>query len=279
VTTNTVANIPMRRPILGFSRHLQVESAGASWYSGLELSVTKRFSRGLQFLASYTWSKSLDSDGVAVDTTSQAGGNIGNQNDPRQRYGPSSFHRPHRFVFSYVYELPVPPNLGALTGRLLSGWAVTGVTTIQSGRNLTITGTNSNNIFGITTDRAQLAAGCTHDQLVTSGPAHEKLNSYFNATCFTGWPIIGNDGIGTDFGNSGTGIVSGPDQRNFDIGILKRTQLTESTNLEFRAELFNAFNTPQFADPITDRTSATFGTITSTKVSPRIVQLALKLNF
>jgi len=88
--------------------------------------------------------------------------------------------------------------------------------------------------------------------------------------------------MGTDFGNSGVGIVDGPDQRNFDIAPIKKTSvgwLGENSNLEFRTELFNAFNTSQFANPFTDASSSSFGQIQSTSVSSRIIQLALKLNF
>src|SRR5581483_4752110 len=143
VTTNTVANIPSRVPFQGWTSGLmQVQSKGSMWYNGLEASVTKGFSKGLQFLASYTWSKTLDTDGANVESNSSAGTVIGNQNDDRQRYGPSSFSRPHRFVVSYIYELPW---LKAATGWrriLLGNWAVAGVTTFQAGHPLTLTGTN-----------------------------------------------------------------------------------------------------------------------------------------
>jgi hypothetical protein len=96
------------------------------------------------------------------------------------------------------------------------------------------------------------------------------------------WPVVGNDGIATTFGNSGVGIVKGPGQSNFDMSILKRTpvrKLGEGANVEFRAEFFNAFNHPQFSNPSTDVGSSTFGVISSTSVNPRIIQLALKLSF
>jgi len=94
--------------------------------------------------------------------------------------------------------------------------------------------------------------------------------------------VIGADGIGTGFGNSGVGIVRGPAERNIDIAIIKSTTIawpTEIANIEFRTEMFNAFNTPQFANPDNNFSSPTFGRISSTAVNPRIVQFALKLNF
>ncbi|MCI0389203.1 MAG: TonB-dependent receptor [Acidobacteria bacterium] len=280
VTTNTVANIPLRARYQGWVRQEfnEVETAGQSWYNGLAVSVTKRLNRGLQFLASYTWSKTLDTDATAAAGagTTQVSGN---QNESRAHYGPSAFNRAHRFVLSYVYQLPGPQSRRSLTGRLLGGWAMAGVAVFQSGQNLSIGGTNSNNVFGITADRAQLAPGCTHADLVTAGSVDSKLSTYYKATCFTVWPVIGADGRGTDFGNSGPGIVRGPDQRNFDLSIIKRTRVTEKSDIEFRVEFFNAFNTPQFANPNSVFGSASFGAISATAVNPRLIQLALKLNF
>jgi hypothetical protein len=122
--------------------------------------------------------------------------------------------------------------------------------------------------------------GCT--RYGTSGSVANRLNNYFNTSCFENPAVIGDDGIGTAFGDSGVGIVRGPDQRNFDLAIIKRTRapfLGEAANLEFRAELFNAFNTPQFSNPDNSFSSPTFGQISTTSVNPRIVQFALKFNF
>ncbi len=278
-TTNTLENLFLRRPVLGFDRLLQVESAGSSWYNSLQASLTKRFSDRLQFLASYTFAKSLDSDGAGVDLTSQAAGTPGDQNDPRRRWGPSSTNRPHRFVISYVLELPGLPGRPPLLRTLLGGWSLTGVGTFQTGRNLSIRGNNGNNAFGVTDDLVQLSPGCNHGMLETSGPVHNRLGSYFNTNCFVPWPVIGADGMATDFGNSGTGIVRGPDQRNLDLALIKKIRFNERVGLDVRTELFNVFNTPQFADPDTTFTNPTFGTITSTSVNPRILQFALKLRF
>jgi hypothetical protein len=156
------------------------------------------------------------------------------------------------------------------------------VATIQSGSALTIADTNSTNIFGISEDRAQLTGTCTKGQLVKGGSIESKLNGYFNTSCFTTPPVIGADGIGTAFGDSGTGIVDGPGQANLDIAVSK-TVVFEwphgGSSLEFRAEFFNALNHPQFANPDTNFTSPTFGVISSTSVNPRVGQLALKFAF
>ncbi len=281
---NTLANIPLRVPVTGIPPLAlqEVESAGHSWYNALEVSLTKRTSHGLQFLASYTFSKSLDTDGANINGTS-AGNTVtaGDQNSPGQRRGRSSFDRTNRFVFSAVYELPGVYSNG-LKRALLGAWSVAAVATIQSGDALTILYTNSRNIFGITQDRAQLARGCVYAQIVTTGSLQRRLNDYFNTSCFTTAPVIGADGLGTAFGDSGTGIVDGPGQANIDLSLAKRIPLRllhERTSLEFRAEFFNAFNHPQFADPDTNFSSATFGVISSASVNPRVGQLALKVRF
>jgi hypothetical protein len=287
VTTNTIANITQRKPFLGWSTSdlRAVEAEGETEYDGLETSVTKRYSDGLQFLASYTYSKTIDSDGANTEANGQAGAGIGDQNDDAARRGPASFSRPHRFVTSFIYELPWMKSAQGVSGALLGGWSIAGVATIQSGRPLTFTGTNANNAFGFTSDRAQLAAGCGDDDLVLPGTDRERLNQYFNTSCVgpaIAWPIIGDDGRATGFGNSGVGIVLGPGQRNLDLSLMKRTRIgwpNAGAYAEFRAEFFNAFNTVNFANPNTNVSSAGFGQITGTTVSPRIVQLAIKLSF
>lgn len=283
-TEDTLANIPLRVPVIGIpSTALQeVESAGQSWYNGLEASLTKRLSGGLQFLASYTFSKSLDTDGANINGT--GAGNIltrGDQNSPSQRRGRSSFDRTNRFVFSMVYELPGSYSK-SFARALLGGWSLSAVATVQSGDALTVLYTNSKNVFGIPQDRAQLSYGCTNGQLVTAGSVQRNLNNYFDKACFTAPPVIGADGQGTAFGDSGTGIVDGPGQANLDLSLVKTIPLRwrqEGSSVQFRAELFNAFNHPQFADPDNNFSSATFGVISSTSVNPRVGQLALKLSF
>lgn len=282
-TTDSVANIPLRAPIQGVPTELLnvVESAGNSWYNGLEVSLTKHLSQGIQFLASYTFSKTLDADGANINGTSAVNTDtLGNQNSPSQRWGRADFNRTHRFVFSATYSLPAPEN--GFKRSLFGGWALASVVTVQSGTALTLSYTNATNVFGITGDRVQLTAGCTKSQLVTPGGVDSKLNDYFNSACFTTPSVIGADGIGTAFGDSGTGIVNGPGQANVDLSLSKTigvARLREGSALLFRAEFFNMLNHPQFANPDTQFGSATFGVVSSTAVNARIGQLAIKFSF
>jgi hypothetical protein len=298
-TTNDYSNIGERVPIEGFdpTHSLFIESEGASWYNALGASLSKRLSRGLQFLASYTWLSALETNpGYTVG--SFAGGSlIGDNNNPRANYGFDGFVRPQRLVVSYVYEFPSPASHTSLAGRTLGGWSVAGVTTFQSGQKLTLVDTNNLSAFEPgETDRVQLAPNCNNNNVATSGNVTSRLQNYVNLSCFTLPPFVGNDGLATGFGNSGNGTINGPDQRNFDISIIKKIPITESKSVEFRAEFFNAFNTPSFAaGPLTlnvgtatvnPSTGApifapnpTGAALTSTSIAPRVLQFALKLYF
>lgn len=279
-TTNTVANIPLRVPYEGFSpsNMNDLESAtGFAWYNALEASLSKRFSHGLQFLASYTftrdlanvWASTIGSDGGAV---------IGNNNDPRWDYGPDTFVRPQRFVLSAVYEFPGPSNRHSWLGQTLGGWKLAGVTTVQSGHRLPVQYVASTNVYGIAEDFAEIVPGC---QFATSGSTTHRLNNWINQNCIAPYPVIGDDGVATGFGNSRMGILHGPDQVNTDLSLIKLFPLPhERANIEFRSEFFNAFNHPNFQDPDTTASDAgTFGHITETYGNPRIMQFALKVSF
>lgn len=299
-TENTLANVNDRIPIPGFlpAGATLIESAGNSSYNGLNVSLNKRFSHGLQLLASYTWARSLTAAN-GYSTGPNGATLVGNQNDPRSRYGPDGFIRPQRLITSFVYELPALHTDSNAVKRFTNGWSVSGVVTVQSGQYLTITDGNTTNAFGIngpTSDRPELASGCKPSQVAAKGSVTQRIDGYFNAGCLTAPPVITSDG-GTDFGNLPVGAVRGPAQNNLDLAILKRTPLpwwNEKFTLDFRTEFFNAFNTPQFSNPnlnagsvaqnpSTGATvwapSSSFGQITSTSVNPRIIQFALKLVF
>ena len=271
-TNNTLANIPSRVPVEGLDSSFAntVESRGASWYNALGVSLNKRFSHGLQFLASYTWTSALETDPGYVNGTLDGGALQGNQTN-RSNYGFDSFIRPQRFVVSYVYDLPSPQNHFSPLGRLLSGWSVAGVTTFQSGQRLTISESNELNAFGIIgadQDRAQVS-GCTASQLVTKGSVSSRLNGYFNKAAFVS--------AGTLWGNTGRNILSGPGQQNVDVSLSKMTPFMESRMVEWRMEVFNFLNHPNFANPSGSMTYAAFGNITSTVANARLIQFGLRI--
>jgi hypothetical protein len=294
ITTNTRTNIPFRVPFEGFSPSVaqQIESAGSSWYNALLVSLNKRFSHGLRVQGSYTFARSLSTD--ASSTTGPNGGQaIGDQNNPSQRYGPDSFIRKHRLIVNYTYDLPGPKNNGALLKPVLGGWTLAGVTTVQSGELLTPRLTNPFNVFGITNDRPNVSGSCTPSQYLNSSGS-DHFNNYLNPACFAN-PAVFNpaqDPLATGFGNAGIGIIEGPGQFNWDIGIIKKFAFSwprEGAGMEFRTDFFNAFNHTQFANPSVTfpfgcsasvpGSCGTFGRITDTSVGPRVVQFALKLKF
>ncbi len=282
VTTDTVANIQTRVPYQGFTSSglTDIENAGAGWYNALYANLNKQFRHGLQLQAAYTFSRLLSTD-LSSAAGANGGSTTGDQNSPQQRYGPDSFIRDQRFVVSGVYTLPGPTGK-TLLGETLGGWQVGAVTTFQTGDRLTITGTNANNVFGITSDRGQIAAGCTYPQLLTSGDIENNLNSYFNKSCVGAYPVIGSDNKGTTFGNIGVGTERGPGQKNIDFSLVKNFPMAwpgEHSSLQFRTEFFNVFNWVNFANPSASQTSSAFGHILATSVNPRVVQFALKFRF
>jgi hypothetical protein len=278
-TTNTATNVPLRVPYQGFSPSSfeDIQSTGFAWYNALEATLSKRFSHGLQFLASYTFARDL-----ANVYESTIGGNggivIGDNNNPRFDYGPDSFVRPQRFVLSAVYELPSPVNRHSLLGQTLGGWKVAGVSTVQSGHRLPLLNLDAASVYGTIYDFAEITPGC---QISTSGSVTGRLNNWINQSCILPEPIVGDDGVATGFGNSRMGILHGPDQVNTDLSLIKLFPIHETLNVEFRTEFFNAFNHPNFQDPdlyASDGPGA-FGHITETYGNPRIIQFALKVNF
>lgn len=276
VTTNTVANVALRKPYQGYTADgMRVfDTAGSAWYSALQAMLSRHFASGLQFQASYTWSRML-----STEPGSTAGTNYsfqsGNQLDKNARYGPDPIIRPQRFILTTYYPLPGPRNKYSALGRVLGGWDVSTVMAVQSGQQLTPTLNNPNNAYGISTDRPQVVASCA---LNTGG----AVTSYFSKACFTTPPVIGADNRATAFGNAGTGMITGPGQFNIDLSVAKHFPVrwpNESSDIQFRTEFFNLTNHPNFGNPNLEYTNALFGTISSTISNPRVIQLALRFTF
>jgi hypothetical protein len=284
VMVNTVANASLRVPILGFAPNglTSIESYGFSMYNGLQVTVRRELARGIQFQGAYTYGKALtDVEGVGFNSVFLGGdGNSNSPNERHQRWGPADFDRTHRFVLTYLWEIPHPVGDGFAKRKLLSGWAFSGVTTFQSGLALTITDPTGGSIFGnASSSRAQLCSGFTQAQVATSGSVEDRLARYFNSAALCAPPAIGD---GTGYGDTGRGAFRGPHQANFDSALTKLTKvggLNENASLQFRAEFFNAFNHPQFANPGTSFGSPSFGQIGATSVAPRLIQFGLKYVF
>ena len=301
ITTNTFANANARVPVVGFRAGGLTDGAnvGDSEFESVQAMLRKTFSHGLQFQAAYTFGRNLTD--IAGTAFSGGSGGTATSNDPsnrQQQHGNSDYIRPQRLIISFFYNLHDFHGNSGFTGRALSGWGVSGVTTFQSGQYMTFTDANGGGAYGITTSRAQLCPGMTYNNIFTSGSIESRLNGFFNSSAFANasaatstnaacpFPLAPNsagDPKATMFGNTGRAILMGPGQGNWDLSLSKQTRvggIREDGNLEFRAEAFNAFNHPQFSNPGTAISSpGTFGIITSTSVGPRVLQLALRYVF
>ena len=247
-----------------------MKSNSNSNYNSLQTTLNKRFSHGLQMLLSYTWSHSLDyySGSPVSDITLLPGDMVNEQHN----YGSSDFDRRHRFVASYLYELPGAYHGSSAFGKkALNSWSVSGIVTLQSGTPFSIYGDDS--AFESTV--ADLAPGRTLQSAIKSGSVEDRLNAYFDPTAFVIPAAIKDPG----FGMLGRNIIVGPKQVETDLSIMKLFPVTESQHLEFRTEFFNLFNNVSFANPVNIVSSANFGQIASTTNGPRVIQFALKYNF
>jgi len=265
-----------------FSSIFAQDTIANSAYNSLQASLDKRFGKGLQFTAAYTFSKSFD------QASSFEG--ILNPIDPRISRSLSAFDARHRIVLSYYWELPFRKFTGA-TGKLLNGWAVSGITAFQTGFPIRISTVADNELmysfdFELPGEPAQLAP------FRTMKP-QSNANYYFDPNSFTDNATDDSAppcSAGAQFecfepsllGTLGTAkrtICCGPHLSNTDFAILKTIPITENTHVDFRAEFFNIFNHTQFFNPdgnVSD--GSQFGQITQVR-DPRLVQFAVKLFF
>jgi len=291
-------------PLCGLNNINQVNSGSNSNYHALWATVTKHLSRGLEFLGSYTYSKSLDYNSLSSNESLI----IQNAYNPRDDYGPSEFDARHRFVLSGFYELPFKAN------RLVSGWQFGLVNQVQSGNPLNPTlaiGPGPGISLTVRPDLLQHVNGTGNPSQYFSNAV---LCQHFNGALQGGKPTIpdcaatagASLAIPCTFsdvptkangnvypviagscrpGNLGRDAIVGPGFLNTDFSVTKNTKLTERFSLEFRTEMFDIFNHPNFGNPILNATSSSFGQIQATRFptgdfgSARQIQFALKLLF
>ncbi|HEV2835714.1 MAG TPA: hypothetical protein VGW58_10375, partial [Pyrinomonadaceae bacterium] len=295
---------------------LQIQSTAQSTYNSLQMSLTRRFAKGLQFLASYTYGKSIDNSSGSTDGSGDAvrdTANIfGNQRDNRANRGVSDFDRTHRFVLSYLWDLPRPALAAKSTAArvLFSNWQVAGIFTAMSGVPIDIVDGGAGAFYGLNAGnnalaRPSWAPGATLSTATSNVPPGYFFNpfAFVRPVVQSGQLIPSSNGsaranaLGTDIGNVGRNVLRGPGQTNVDFSIIKRFRLAESKNLEFRAEFFNLFNHVNFGTPISNLNVVTssggsldpntgqiinpgdFGRIVSTTSNPRLIDFAIKLNF
>lgn len=320
ITTNTPANASLRAPFQGVSLNgfFQNQSTADSKYDSLQMSLTRRFVNGLQFLASYTLAKSTDNasgqgggpgaGGVlnpgAVGETSPI---LGNQLVINANRGRSDFDRKHRLVFSALYDLPTPRFAKDSTaGKLAFGnWQLGTIVTSMSGLPIDIVDTAAGSFYGLSGGSAALA----RPNLVGDPFSNVPAGYFFNPLAFArpvvaAGAVIPSSGgvatagaVGTDFGNVTRNLIRGPHQNNIDFSVIKRFRFMENKAVEFRTEFFNLLNTVNYANPISDLNAVPatnfnadgtintalgagrFGKIISTSSNPRLIQFGLKFSF
>ena len=238
-----------------------------SHYNALEMSFTHRWSSGLSLLASYTYSRFTDN---TAGTTNWLG-----QSPVRDNYNLAAeksldaADTPNSLVITYVYELPigkgkkVGTGLNSVANAIVGGWQISGVATFKSGFPLGIEdGDNNTNSFG----------GSQRPNLVGDPTLSNKsISKWFNTAAFAQPSPF-------TFGNAPRymGDVRAPGMEQFDIGVQKWFKFTDTRKLQFRAEMFNAFNRANFYAPDGNLTDSTFGVISGT-MPPRDIQFGLKL--
>jgi hypothetical protein len=284
-------SVNARRPFQGFGSITGgfIESAGNSNYHGLTARVERRFASGLSFLSSYTWSKSID-DGAGISTSSDSSGGAQNARNLRAERALSDYDVSHRWVLSYVYDLPfgkgkrLAPS-SKVADFLVSGWQMTSILTMQTGRPFTVLTGTDQSATGDATNRPNIIGDL---RLSNPGPDRwfnpcTRLANGTLRNCQSGdTPAWEQNAAGT-FGNAGRNILRGDGLHNFDIGVSRFFRVTERQSFQFRAEIFNLTNHPNFFFPTASLASTALGTITRAANAgtgaQRQIQFALKYLF
>jgi hypothetical protein len=252
------------------------KSTGVSDGHQFQLTVDKRYSHGLSFRVAYTLAKTMD---LGSGFRARSSGYT-DPFDPSLDRALADFDATHRLVFSGSWELPIdkPFRNMVLMKRVAEGWQVNVITSFQSGQPFTIFSNNDNSLQGNFTDRPNLigkitridprqvstfsgaAANCAGE--TTDANGNISGNFYYNPTAFD--CTFNNDlhlapGSLASFGDLGRNTIRGPGINNWDISFMKKTKISETKSLEFRAEMFNAFNHAQFLNPDNAGFSGTFG--------------------
>lgn len=259
------------RPYIGYNDILYREYAGSSNYHSLQVSANRRFARNLQFGGSWTWSKAMDfnsAEGDLLSTFIKA---------RTYAYAVSTLDRTHVLKVNWLWDIPSPKSVWKPAGAVLSQWQLSGIVSCVSG---TPTGVgfsqvNAADITGSPTDNARI--------VVTGNPVLPKGERTFDRNFRT--DVFQLPARGT-FGNSARTILRGPGINNWDASLRKTIPVTDRVKLQFRWELYNAFNHSQFSDIDTAarfdaqgrQVNTRLGAFTAAR-SPRIMQFALRASF
>ena len=282
-TNNTV--VAGTRTVLNpiyFGSNPYMQETANSVYNSFQLSLRHNSSRG-DFLLGYTLGKCLDNSSGLQDST--------NPFEPRLSRALCSFNVHQNFVASYDVNLQLDKLVHAdhgFSNKLLAGWSVSGITTFATGLPISLSENDDNSLFGVSSAPVDVPELSGNGALFAGGSTTSKnpRNStlpYFNPGYFTADPV-------GQFGNANRRFFSGPGLNNWDMALLKTTNITESKTLQLRLEAFNIFNHAQFENPNGLLNSGapdfvnganqggTFGLVTQAR-DPRILQLGVKFLF
>ena len=282
ITQNTQLNVGARSPQLGLNPrgYFDFVNSATSRYNSLQLNLAHRFARGLHFQGAYTFSKSIDPVTTSGAASYQFPAN--DQTNLAPSMALSDFDRTHRLVLSYRYEIPLFSSAHGLRSSALGHWSLGGVTVLQSGLPIHVTDSAGGSVYGTAvpdTATPSLAPGYTLSSAQTTGSVEHRLSDYLNPAAFVPAPVVGIDGS-TGFGTLGRNVFRGPFQQDWDMSLAKTWTVTEAQSLKFSADFFNVWNHPVFDKPsITDIESPSFGQITNTVGTPRLVQFSLRYAF
>jgi hypothetical protein len=284
---STEDNVNQRRPYSGctlaqpndciFGSIGLIAGIANSDYNALQASLQRRFAHGLEFLASYTYSKTLD-DASSLNITGSSPQSVAGENDLAQdpfdleaEYGRSLFDARHRVVLSYIWAVPYGRQSSRWIDRVLAGWQVNGIFTASTGTPFTVFDSSdpslegqSPEISGFFSDRPNLVAN------PNDGP--KTPQDWFNLQAFQ---RVTEPGA---FGDSGRNVVQAPGLAEWDFSLFRNVPLGESRRLQLRVECFNLLNRTNFGLPVNDINSPSFGQIQSAG-EPRLIQLAAKFLF
>ena len=270
--------IPVAQLLKPFPRFTNVtfyrNNVGNTNYNALQTKLEQRFTHGFSFLVAYTRSKLIDEASSVFDASILTGPianfPVADSFNRKLERDLSTGDIPNVFVASFTYQLPIGKgrrfNPEGISGTILGGWELAGVIQMQSGMPLAVTQlTNFNAFAGFGTQRPNLVSD-------PNLPSSERTTAqFFKPSAFRIAPQF-------TIGNSSRNPVRGPQYRNADVALIKRTFFGENRNIEFRAEAFNVTNTPPLGAPAMIAGAAGFGSITSAG-DPRVLQFGVKVNF
>jgi len=280
---NPDVNVDFLRPFKGYSTIRVTNNDGNATYNGLQISANKRYSKGLSYGLAYTFSKSMDDGSTQRDV-------IPNAFDASMLWGPSNYDRRHVFVGNVIYELPFLRGGQTLASKLLGGWQISLLTQLQTGSPFTVgttddiagfgpgNGTGAGNAGNNDVANNSMPStiynvtGDPHISDVKFAASNAEPNFYFNPAAFT------KPANGTFTTQRNRNLLYNPGFQNWTGALYKTFRITESHNVQFRGEVYNIPNHPNWTNPDTNPNNTTFGKVTA-KNFERTFQLSLRYSF